>query len=109
MARGRSDSGRMESDSGVRLPQLHGRFVGTERRRRLAQARRPQMARCWKMTSLRQALKQEEVGKVAVSHSPMAGLARGACLIGGVGKGSMSHQRDTIRVGRIGYGFSVRR
>src|SRR5258708_8529272 len=80
MARGRSDSGRMESDSGVRLPQLHGRFVGTERRRRLAQARRPQMARCWKMTSLRQVLKQEEVGKVAVSHFPMAGLARGACL-----------------------------
>jgi hypothetical protein len=32
------------------------------------------------MTSLRQVLKQEEVGKVAVSHFPMAGLARGACL-----------------------------
>ena len=37
------------------------------------------------MTSLRQVLKQEEVGKVAVSHFPVAGLAR-VFWIGGVGK-----------------------
>src|ERR1700730_2952782 len=68
MARGRSDSGRMESDSGVRLPQLRGGFVGTERRRRVAQTRRPQMERELKMISLREVLKQAEADKVAVGH-----------------------------------------
>src|SRR5258708_19003591 len=67
MARGRSDSGRMESDSGVRLPQLRRRFVGTERRRRVAQTRRPQME-IELMMSLRDVLKQAEADKVAVGH-----------------------------------------
>jgi hypothetical protein len=62
------------------------------------------------MTSLRQVLKHEEVGKVAVSHFPMAGLARGACLDRRRRKGGQwLIKRDTIRVGLIGYGLSERR
>src|ERR1700722_16970613 len=58
----------MESDPGHRLAQLRRRLVGTGRRRRSTQTRRPQMEGELKMISLRDVLKRAEVNKVAVGH-----------------------------------------